>query len=88
MTLVNICDVELIGKTVKEGKLSVHISNEYFAGEVVQTEEALRLMRVCAIVSLAGKRTVDLALANKLAAQEAVRELEGVPFLMIYKFPC
>ncbi len=85
-TLVNICDEELLGRTVTEGKLKVHISKEFYFHEIVQSEEAVELIRRCAIVNLAGTRAVALALNNRMGAREAVREIEGVPFLMIYKF--
>ncbi len=85
-TLVNICDEELIGRTVTEGKLRVQISREFFFGEIVELNEALGLIRSCSIVNLAGRRAVSLAIDNQLAAKEAIREIEDVPFLMIYKF--
>ena len=83
--LVNICDEELIGKTVTEGKLKVHISKEFYFGEVVDKGEALHLIRTCSIVNLAGSRAVSLAVENEIGAPEAIREIEEVPFLMIYK---
>lgn len=84
--LVNICDEELVGKTVSEGQLTVHLSREFYSGEVVDTGEALRLIRTCSIVNLAGTRAVSLAVENSVGAPEAIREIEEVPFLMIYKF--
>jgi hypothetical protein len=84
--LVNICDEELIGRTVTEGKLNVHISKDFYFGEVVAAGEALKLIRTCAIVNLAGSRSVSLAVENGMGARQAIREIEGVPFLMIYKF--
>ena len=83
--LVNICDEELIGKTVTEGKLKVHLSKEFYFGEVVDEGEALHLIRTCSIVNLAGSRSVSLAVENEIGAPEAIREIEEVPFLMIYK---
>jgi len=44
-TLVNICDEEIIGRTVREGKLVMHISKEYFSGEIVSEQEALELIK-------------------------------------------
>jgi hypothetical protein len=85
-TLVNICDQELIGRIVTEGKLQVHISKDFFFGEIVEQNEALGLMKHCSIINLAGRRAVSLAIENNLGAREAVREIEDVPFLMIYKF--
>jgi uncharacterized protein len=83
---VNMCDEELVGKTVCEGELEVHLSKEFYSGEVVDTGEALRLIRTCSIINLAGERSVSLAVDNKMGAPEAIREIEEVPFLMIYKF--
>ncbi len=84
--LVNICDEELVGTTVEEGRLKVHLSKEYYSGEVVDKGEALRLIRTCSIVNLAGERSVSLAVENSVGAPEAIREIAEVPFLMIYKF--
>jgi len=84
--LVNICDEELVGRTLEDGKLKVHLSKEFYSGEVVAKGEALRLIRTCSIVNLAGTRSVSLALDNAVGAREAIRKIEEVPFLMIYKF--
>lgn len=84
--LVNMCDEELVGRTVEEGKLKVHLSRDFYSGEVVDKGEALRLIRTCSIINLAGSRSVTLAVENNVGAPEAIREIEEVPFLMIYKF--
>lgn len=84
--LVNICDEELVGRTVTEGELEVHLSKEFYSGEVVDKGEALRLIRTCSIVNLAGPRSVGLAVENRVGAPEAIREIQQVPFLMVYKF--
>jgi hypothetical protein len=85
-SVVNVCDAELIGRTLIEGKLRMHISRDYFAGDLVGEDEALKLVRESSMVSLAGERSVRIALSNRLGSPHAVREIEGVPFLMIYKF--
>jgi uncharacterized protein len=84
--LINICDEDLIGKTLVEGKLKMHISTDYFGGELVGGDRALSLMRSSAVISLAGQRAVGMALSNSLGHKEAVKIVQGVPFLMIYKF--
>ena len=84
--LVNICDEELVGQTVAEGNLKVHLSQDFYSGEVVSSGEALKLIRTCSIVNLAGSRSVSLAVDNKVGAPEAIRKIQAVPFLMIYKF--
>lgn len=85
-TLINICDVSLIGRTLSEGKLKMHISRDYFGGQVVDDTQALRMMKGSAIINLAGEKAVEIAVSNNLGHKEAVKMIEGVPFLMIYKF--
>ncbi len=84
--LVNICDSDLIGRTLSEGSLKMHISKEFFGGQIVDEGEALQMLKESTIVSLAGEKSVQMALSNKLGSDQAVRLIEGVPFLMIYKF--
>ena len=84
--VVNVCDAELVGKTLSEGNLKMHISKDFFGGELVEEDEVVKIIRDSAILSLAGVRSVNVALANKLGSPQAVREIQGVPFLMIYKF--
>ena len=85
-SVVNVCDAELIGRTLIEGKLKMHISKDFFGGDLVGEDEALKIIRESSMISLAGERAVNVALSNKLGSPQAVREIEGVPFLMIYKF--
>ena len=84
--VVNVCDAELVGTTLSEGQLKMHISKDYFGGELVEEDEVVKIIKASAILSLAGVRSVNVALANKLGSPQAVREIQGVPFLMIYKF--
>lgn len=85
-TSINICDEALIGKTLKEGKLQMQISRDYFGGQIVAPEQALKMMKESSIINLAGEQAVSIAISNNMGAKEAVRLIQGVPFLMIYKF--
>lgn len=85
-SVVNVCDADLIGKTLVEGKLKMHISRDFFGGDLVDEVEAVKILKESSMISLAGKMSVGIALANKLGSPNAVREVQGVPFLMIYKF--
>ena len=84
--LVNMCDEELLGTTVEEGRLKVHLSRDFYSGGVIDKGEALRLIRTCSIINLAGSRSVSLAVDNEVGSPAAIREIQSVPFLMIYKF--
>jgi len=83
---VNICDEELLGTKVQDGSLEMQISRDYFGGELISSDEAVQLVRSCAVANLVGRRIVHRVLAEKLAAPGAVRTIGDVAFLMIFKF--
>jgi len=84
--LLNICDEELLGKTVKGGNVDMEISRDYFGGEKVSEDEAIKLVRRSSIINLAGSRIVEKVVNQKLASERAVKRVGPVSFLMIYKF--
>lgn len=84
--MVNICDRELIGTKLNEGKLEVNLSKNYFGHETVGEEEVATLLKSCSVANLVGKRIVEKALSMKLASSLSVRVISGIPFLMIFKF--
>ncbi|MEM3436967.1 MAG: DUF424 family protein [Nitrososphaerales archaeon] len=86
MKLVNICDKELIGKTIKDKKVEIHISPNYFEGELVNIEEALFLIKSCSIANLVGEKIVIETIKAELASKHAVKRIGSTPFLMIFKF--
>ena len=84
--LVNICDEELLGTTVKGEKVDMHISREYYGSEKVSEARAIDLVRGSSIVNLAGSRIVEKVIEANLASEQAVKTVGDVAFLMIYKF--
>ena len=84
--LVNICDKDLLGSTVKDDHMEMHISKDYFGGEVMDTKEALELVKDSSMSNLVGKKIVSEILRAKMASEEAVRTVGSVSFLMIFKF--
>jgi len=86
MVLLNICDEELLGTTVKGGNVDMQISTDYFGRDKVNEDEAIKLVKESSIINLAGTRIVEKVLDQKLASERAVKKVGRVSFLMIYKF--
>lgn len=85
-SILNICDLELAGKVIKEGELTINLSKEFFLEEIIDYDHAKTLLISCSISNLVGKDIVNLALELKLAKDISVRLIDGIPFLMIFKF--
>jgi len=84
--MVNICDEELLGHTVKDDRLEICISKDYFGRERVDLAKALAMIRKSQIANLAGARIVEQTLKANLASKQAVKRVGSTAFLMIFKF--
>jgi uncharacterized protein len=85
-TMVNICDLELIGTQIEQDKFAIKLTKEFFQQEIIEERLADKLLLECSIANLAGQRIVARAIKLKLANEVTVKNISGVPFLMIYKF--
>lgn len=84
--MINICDLNLIGKEINQGDFNISISKDYFYSEEITKEDAIKVLKSSSIINLVGKDIVDLALSLNLAKKNSVKIIENVPFLMIFKF--
>ncbi len=80
-----ICDSEILGKTLREGKIVFHVKEEFYDGGRVGVEEALDMIQGSTIVNMVGKHCVEKAIAKGLVHPEAVLKIEGIPHAQIVK---
>jgi hypothetical protein len=80
-----VCDCDLIGKTLREGKIVFHIKNEFYMGKKTTVDEAIGLIGNSTIVNLVGKTCVEQAVKQGYVHPEAVLKIEGIPHAQIMK---
>ncbi len=84
--LLAVCDCDLLGKTLREGKIVFHIKDEFYNGRKASVEEAMGMIDNSTIVNLVGKCCVEKAIAEGYVHPEAVIKIEGIPHAQIIKF--
>jgi len=84
--MLNICDAELVGRTLTKSDLTLNLSKSYFAERIVEKEEAEELLKTCSIINMAGKETISLSIKIGVGSSKGVKEIDGVPFLLVFKF--
>jgi len=84
--LLAICDCELLGRTLREGKIVFHVRDEFYNGRKASVEEAIGMINNSTIVNLVGKCCVEKAIAKGYVHPEAVLKIEGIPHAQIVKF--
>ena len=80
-----VCDCDLLGKTLREGKIVFHVKDEFYKGRKATIEEAVGLINNSTIVNLVGKNCVENAIAKGYVHPEAVLKIEGIPHAQIVK---
>lgn len=84
--MLNICDAELVGKTLRQSDLEIRITKSYYEDRIVDEREAESLLRNSSIINMAGKKTIDLSIKLGIGSANGVKEIEGIPFLIVFKF--
>jgi len=83
--LLAICDAEILGKTLREGKIVFNVKEEFYKGARVAIEEAVAMIANSTIVNMVGKNIVKKAIEKGYVHPEAVLRIEGIPHAQIVK---
>ena len=79
------CDADLLGKVLHEGKITFEIREEFYKGTKVSMEEAIDLVEQSTIVNMIGHRIVKRLVEKGLIHPEGVLKISGVPHAQIIK---
>jgi hypothetical protein len=83
--LLAMCDSEILGKTLCEGRIVFHVREEFYKGARVSIEEAVDIIEKSTIVNMIGQNVVQKAIEKGYVHPEAVLNIEGVPHAQIVK---
>jgi len=83
--MLNICDKELLGKTLNRDNFRLKISEKYYAEKIVEKEEARDLLQKSDNINMVGKEIIDLSVNMGIGSHEGVKVIDGVPFLIVFK---
>ena len=83
--LLATCDEELLGETLKDGKLVFKVREEFYKGPKMPVEDAVELMKESTVVNMIGTNIVQKAIEKGLVHPEAVLNICGVPHAQIVK---
>ena len=84
-SMLNICDADLLGRTINRGNLTLKISEKYYGEKVVEKEEAESLLKESNSINMVGKKIISLSTDIGVGSQEGVKEIDGIPFLIVFK---
>lgn len=83
--MLNICDLDLLGKEIVEKELNMNISKSYYGEKIIEHEEARNLLKNASIINMVGEKTISLSLELGVGSENGVKIIGGVPFLIVFK---
>ena len=83
--LLAICDVEILGRTLREGKIVFCVKEDFYKGAKVNIEEAISIIENSNIVNMVGRNIVKKAIEKGYVHPEAVLNIEGIPHVQIVR---
>jgi len=81
--MVAACEKSLIGKTFKEGKITLKVTEDFYKGDEVSEDKLLELLNSATIANLVGK-PVDIAIKHDLVDEDNVIKISGVKHAQIF----
>jgi len=83
--LLATCDAELLGKSLRDGKIVFEVREEFYKGLKMTVEEVIDIMEQSTIVNMIGHNVVKKAIEKGLIHPDAVLKISGVPHAQIVK---
>ena len=83
--MLNICDKELVGKTLNRDNFRLKISEEYYAEKIVEKEEAKDLLQKSDNINMVGKEINYLSVDIGVGSAGGIKIIDGIPFLIVFK---
>jgi len=85
--IVAVCDRELIGRILEEGKVHMDLDKyrEFYIGKQAGEDDVKNALKEFSSANLVGKKAVGVALSLELAASEDVMYINETPYIQIYR---
>jgi len=83
--MLNICDADLLGRTLNRDNFSLKISQEYYTDKAIEKEEAKALLQESDNINMVGKEIISLSVDMGIGSEKGVKVIDGVPFLIVFK---
>ena len=85
--VVAICDSDLIGKTLQEGKKYLFVNPNFYQGEEKDEKQVLEIIEKGSAedytFNIVGEESVNLALKSGIIREEGISKIQGVPLALI-----
>jgi hypothetical protein len=83
--VVAVCDKDVLGKTLKEGDITVEVSEGFYKGDIASEEQVIGALAGATTANLFGKRAIDCAIKCGAVEPECVMMIDRVPHAQMFR---
>lgn len=83
--LVAVCDKDILGKTLKEGDMTVEVSEGFYKGNIASEEQVIDALSGSTSANLFGKRAIECAIKCGAVEPECVMIIDCVPHAQMFR---
>ena len=73
--MLNICDSDLLGKTITRDKFSIKIDEKYYGEKIINKEKATELLKNCNSINLVGNEIISLSVSLGIGSLEGIKKI-------------
>ena len=82
-TVVAICDAELMGTTLKEGRFKLEVSKKFYGEKLASLKECIEVLKNTINANLVGNKIVSQAVKMGLIHKDSILYIDKVPHALI-----
>lgn len=85
--VIAICDSELIGKKFEEDRFQLDVKENFYKGEEINEEKAIRIIQKMAkedaTFNIVGDKSVNAAIKAGIIKKEGIKKIHDIPFALV-----
>jgi len=82
-TVGAVCDDELYGRTLREGRMKLDV-NEFYGGDRVEEDSLPKFLKCATNLNMVGERCIDIAVECGCVDRSGVISIDGIPHAMVF----
>ncbi len=84
-TILAVCDVDVLGKVFRGGKVKIEVNEKFYAGEKADLKKVIQCMEAADIINIVGNKIVSELDKAGIISKEFAMDIGGVKHLQLLK---
>lgn len=83
--MLAVADLELVGKTLTDGKITFKVSKTFYQDEIITPQELETVLEEVGNINMIGETCVRVAQKKGIVGNKGIIHISGIPHAQVYK---